>query len=162
MTEFILGVIASLLAATLFPVIAEMGSALLVRMIGWLPLKGKTNLSGTWSSTWHVDSPRFPPSVTDDNSEIHQLWNRVYMQHNADGIKFHANGKIDSGRYVTGVWFDETDGGYHGAFQLIIDPKTRNMSGEWVGYSTTGIVKHGKWVWVQKRPNPSVNTDAAR
>lgn len=162
MIEFLLGVIASLLAAALFPTFAEMGSALVVRWAGWLPFKGKKNLSGTWSSTWYVDSPRFPPSVTDDDSEIHQLGNRVYMQHNADGIKFWARGTIDNGRYVTGVWFDQTDGGYHGAFQLVIDPKTRNMSGEWVGFSTNGFVKHGKWEWVQKRPNPAVNTDAAQ
>lgn len=162
MTAFILGVIASLLAAALFPSLAEMGSAILVRMIGWLPLKRKTNLSGIWASTWYVDSPRFPTSVTDDSSEIRQLGNRVYMQHNADGIKFQANGKIDGGRYITGVWLDETDGGYHGAFQLIIDPKTRNMSGEWVGYSTEGFVKHGKWEWVQKRPSQAVNTAAVR
>ncbi len=150
MTAFLLGVIASLFAAALFPAFAELGSNILVRMVGWLPLKGKTNLSGKWTSIWHVDSPRFPPENPDEDAEIRQLGNRIYMQHNADGIMFRASGKIDSGRYVTGVWFDETDGGYHGAFQLVIDPKTRNMDGEWVGYSTEGFVKHGKWVWVKK------------
>jgi len=162
MSQFILGVVASLLAASLFPAIAEIASATLARMIGWLPLKGKTNLSGTWSSTWHVQSERFPPTVTDRCSKIRQLGNRVYIQHNAQGIKFRANGTIDSGRYVTGVWFDETDGGYHGAFQLVIDPQTRNMAGQWVGYSTTGVVKNGQWVWVRQPPNPAVNTDAAQ
>jgi hypothetical protein len=150
MDEFFLGVVTSLIAASLFPTIAEIGSTILVRAIGWFPLKGKINLSGTWSSTWHVNSTRFPASVTDDSSDIKQLGNRVYMQHRANGIRFRANGKIDGGRYITGVWYDETNGGYHGAFQLVIDPITRNMSGEWVGYSTEGIVKHGKWTWVQK------------
>jgi hypothetical protein len=67
-------------------------------------------------------------------------------------MNFMAKGVIDGGRYLTGTWSDRKQGGYHGAFQLIIDPKTRNMSGTWIGYSMSGVVKHGSWIWTRTNP----------
>ena len=105
------------------------------------------NLKGNWSSTWYVESEKFSKENTDNNSVIRQIGKHVYLEHNTGQIKFNAKGKIEGGRYVTGVWYDQTESGYHGAFQLIIDPLSKNMDGQWLGYSSTGIVKNGRWVW---------------
>lgn len=152
--EFFLGVCASLLAAALFPTISEIGGGLLAKVFGWLPVQGKTNLSKcTWHSTWHVQSARFPSSqVTDKAVKVRQFGNRVFVKFKNESLEFLAKGVIDSGRYLTGTWQDKTEGGYHGAFQLIIDPVSRDMSGKWIGYSTNGTVKEGLWVW---KRNPS-------
>ena len=152
--EFFLGVCASLLAAALFPTISDVGSALLARLFGWLPLQGKTNLSSTtWRATFHVQSERLPPQVTDEEVIVRQFGNRVFVRFKTGPLEFFARGVIDSGRYVTGTWHDKTQGGYHGAFQLIIDPITRNMAGKWIGYSTHGAVKEGLWEWTRNTPN---------
>lgn len=148
--DFVLGVSASLVAAALFPVIADFLGALLAKLFGWLPVQGKTDLSNcTWRSVWHVESQRFSPQVIDEAVRIRQLGNRVFMKFKNGSLDFQARGVIDSGRFVTGTWRDKVEGGYHGAFQLIIDPVTRNMSGRWVGYSTQGFVKENLWVWTR-------------
>jgi len=112
-----------------------------------MPLQGRLNLSGPWQATWHVQSSRFPESVSDSSVTVRQFFNRIYVKFQNEDLRFHAKGVIDSNRYVTGTWSDSIQGGYHGAFQLIIDPKSRNMKGLWIGYSTSGSVKHGEWVW---------------
>jgi len=125
----------------------------MVRLFGWLPIRGRTNLSGTWFSAWQVESERFPAEVTDEQALIRQFGNRVFVKFRNEQMQFIARGIIDGGRYVTGTWSDRFQGGYHGAFQLIIDPKNRNLSGIWVGYSMTGMVKHGSWVWNRTAPD---------
>src|ERR1039458_3477833 len=75
---------------------------------------------------------------------------RIYAKSRAGKFDFYLIGTVDGGRYITGTWFDETQGGYHGAFQFVVDPATGNFSGLWIGFSKTGIVKHGFWVWERK------------
>ena len=147
MVEFFIGIAASLTATLLYPTFLENLIAFLVRFLGISFARKKMNLAGSYISTWEVTSKRYEESSTDKYAYIIQLGNRIYMHLDAEGISYIANGIIDEGRYVTGVWHDETVGGYHGAFQLVIDPVTKNMSGEWIGYSTEGIIKHGKWIW---------------
>lgn len=160
--EFLLGVCASLIAAALFPPISEIGCGLLAKVFGWLPVQSKTNLSAcTWRSTWHVQSTHFPPEVTDEAVKIRQLGNRVFMKFKNGSLEFVARGVIDNGRYVTGTWRDRTEDGYHGAFQLVIDPATKNMSGKWIGFSTQDFVKEGLWVWT-RNAQPIISPDAAR
>ena len=161
--EFFLGVCASLLAAILFPTISELGSALLAKLFGWLPIQGKTDLSNcTWRATFHVQSERLPPQVTDEEVKVRQFGNRIFVKFKTGPLEFQARGVIDGGRYVTGTWQDKTQGGYHGSFQLIIDPITRNMAGKWIGYSTLGIVKEGAWEWTRNTPNPALKRDAPK
>lgn len=154
MIGFFLGiaasVIAAAIAAALFPAVTAVGTRLLVHLFGWLPITGKVDLSGKWSSTWRVVSDRFPSDVTDNEASIRQLGNRIFVRFKNENMEFLAIGVIDSGRYVTGTWTDKIKGGYHGAFQMVIDPKTREMAGLWIGYSASGFVKSGKWEWTRK------------
>jgi hypothetical protein len=152
--SFFLGVCSSLIAAALFPHITEIASSVLAKLFGWLPVQGKTDLSNcTWQTTFEVESDRFPKKVTDEEVKIRQFGNRVFIKFKTASLDFIARGVIDSGRYVTGTWQDKIQGGYHGAFQLIIDPVTRDMSGRWIGYSTQGVVKQGLWIWIRNIPN---------
>lgn len=153
MAYFLLGVLASIIAAFIFQALNEYFISLISRLLGWLPFKSKLDLKGKWSSTWYVKSDKFPEANTDKNSIIRQIGKHVFLEHNTGQIKFNAKGKIEDGRYVTGVWFDQTVSGYHGAFQLIIDPLSKNMEGQWVGYSSSGVVKNGRWVWEKMNEN---------
>lgn len=147
MGQFLLGVLASLLAAAAFPAVANLTSQLLVRTLSWVPLRTKVDLSGAWTSTWHVQSDRFPEKVTCESLVVNQLGRRFYARFKVGNVDFYAHGEIDGGRYVTGLWKDKTEGGYHGAFQLVIDLSSRDMSGLWLGFSTSGMVKSGVWEW---------------
>lgn len=147
MGQFFLGVVASLVAAAIFPSLSDGLFRVLLRVFSWLPVPRKVNLGGPWESTWYVDSTRFPNKVSCRNVVVKQLRNRFYARLKVDNVDFYAHGEIDSGRYVTGVWKDNTEGGYHGSFQFIIDPSTRDMDGLWIGYSTKGTVKQGRWEW---------------
>jgi len=143
--SLIFGIVASLLATFLFPALYDAGVAAIVRLFGWLPIKRHGSLSGTWKATWFVESERYPPEVIDDNVAVRQLGNRIYAKFRASALDCYLVGTIDAGRYITGSWYDETQGGYHGAFQFIIDPATRNFGGKWIGFSTSGNIKHGRW-----------------
>jgi hypothetical protein len=150
--SFFLGVGSSIVAATLFPPLTDIASSLIAKLFGWLPVQGKTNLSNcTWKTKFEVDSARFPKEVIDDEVKVRQFGNRVFISFKTASLDFLARGIIDSGRYVTGTWQDKVQGGYHGAFQLIIDPVSRNMSGRWIGYSTQGTVKQGQWIWTRNQ-----------
>jgi hypothetical protein len=150
---FVFGVLSSLVAAACYPRLAGLGTSVLAKLFGWLPIKGRADLTNcTWTTTFEVESTRFPKEVTDDQVKIRQFGNRVFIKFHAANLEFFAEGVIDGGRYLTGNWRDRIEGGYHGAFQLIIDPVSRNMAGRWIGYSSGGVVKQGIWVWTRKTP----------
>jgi hypothetical protein len=73
----------------------------------------------------------------------------VFIRFSVNEAAYLADGRIADSRYVTGTWGDRNRGGYHGAFQLVIDPMSRDMRGVWVGFSTDGRVKHGNWNWTR-------------
>jgi hypothetical protein len=160
MGEFILGVIASLLAAALFPALSDAMSQVIVRWLSWLPVRSKVKLSGDWESSWHVQSGRFPEKVTCSSLSVNQFGRRFYARFKVGSVDFYAHGEIDAGRYVTGLWKDKTEGGYHGAFQFVIDPNSRDMGGLWIGFSTSGVVKQGVWEWHRNVAQQSAASDA--
>lgn len=144
---FFLGVVSSIAATAIFPSLSDGMSVLVARLFSWVPTSTRANVRGKWTSTWHVQSGRFPPQVTCSDVKVKQLGRRFYARFKVGNVNFHAYGNIDSGRYVTGFWKDDTQGGYHGSFQLIIDPDSRDMTGLWIGYSMSGTIKHGAWEW---------------
>lgn len=146
-----LGVIGSLLAAAFFPGMQSLAASAIVRRIGWLPFGQPALLGGLWTVTWHVQSDRYAPSETDESVQVRQLGKRVYARFRTRGGEWwYVVGTIDGGRYVTGTWYDATQGGYHGAFQLIIDPGSHDMAGLWIGFSRGGIVKSGAFEWKRR------------
>ena len=147
MVAFFLGVVSSLLAAAIFPIISSVGSQIFVFVFSWVAFPTRANVSGAWESTWYVESDRFPKRVTCSRCVIRQLGSRFYSRFSVGSVDFFAVGKIEDDRYLTGTWRDKTEGGYHGSFQLIIDPNSRDMAGLWIGFSTSGVVKHGVWEW---------------
>lgn len=148
---FIVGVAASYFFAFTFPGVARAFSAVFVRVFGWVPWRSNLDVSGKWQSIWHVQSSRYPEEVVCEELKLHQLGKKVFGRFKIEGTDFIFLGEIDAQRYLTGSWKDKTKSGYHGAFQLIVDPKNKNMNGTWIGFSTSGIVKNGDWIW--KRPD---------
>jgi hypothetical protein len=146
------GIVGSLLATFLFPSLQDACATVITRLIGWLPFRKRGSLSGLWTAHWYVNSKRYPPVVTEDLVVVRHLGNRFYARFSTGTLACYLVGRIDAGRYITGTWYDEADGGYHGAFQFVIDPTTRDFEGKWIGFSTSGEVKHGRWKWVRSRP----------
>lgn len=145
--SFVVGLIASVAATFLFPALQNAVAAGIVRVLGWLPFRQRASFAGNWKATWYVESNRYPPQVIDDSVLIRQFGKRIYAKFKAGKLDCYLVGTIDDGRYITGTWYDETQGGYHGAFQFVIDPSTKDFSGRWIGFSTTGVVKGGSWEW---------------
>ncbi|HXB26843.1 MAG TPA: nucleotide-binding protein [Gemmatimonadaceae bacterium] len=105
------------------------------------------SLSGNWHQMWAVESGNYPPK-NESTAELRQLGNRVDAAWETDGRVFIVNGEIQRGDMLTGTWSDRERGpAYFGAFQLKIDPKCRRMTGKWVGFSQSGEIKTGDWVW---------------
>ncbi len=148
--SLLVGIIGSLLATFLFPALQNAVQSGIVRLFGWVPFRRKSSLTGPWRSEWHVESEKYPPIVVDESATVRQVGTRFYAKFRSKLLDCHLVGTIDSGRYVTGTWYDDLEGGYHGAFQFIVDPTSgKSLSGKWIGYSTTGRVKEGDWTWEQ-------------
>lgn len=147
--SLVLGVLGSIIAAALFPGLQAAAIQGIIRVAGWLPLRQPALFSGTWHVVWEVESPRYEREQVDPSVQLRQLGRRVFATVRAKQAQFDITGIIDGGRYVTGTWRDRTEGGYHGAFQLVVDPSTRDMRGTWIGYSTGGSVKSGRFLWTR-------------
>lgn len=152
-----LGVAGSLLASFLFPATRNFVMANLVKAFGWVPWRRKIFLGGKWTARWEVESSRYPPSIEDSNAIVRQLGSRFYAKFKAGELDCYLIGTIDSGRYITGVWHDENQGGYHGAFQFVIDPASTNFRGMWIGFSMAGQVKSGSWDWHRNDQPTTIN-----
>lgn len=145
----LLGVLASVVAAFVFPVINDLLVAVVARVFGWLPLGRKRSLSGQWKAAWTVESDRYEPRVVDHEVVVRQVGKRIYAKFRDGNMDCYLVGTIESG-IITGKWYNEQVNGYHGAFQFIIDPRGNRFSGKWIGFSTSRIVKHGDWEWEKK------------
>jgi len=135
----IVGILGSIIASAIAPAIFDkIAVSMALRFF-------RTNASfhGDWTCKWTVKSSRYDAEMIDSAATIRQFMNWIKIEFYAHSSIYVAEGKIESGKYVTGVWRESTTSGYHGAFQMIIDPETKNLSGMWIGYSTSGIVKNG-------------------
>ena len=144
---FVLGIAASLLATFLFPVIQDIVASIAVRYLYWIPFRKRQNLSGKWRCSWDVESAAYPPTVIDDSMVAKQLFNRVYASFEEANATYYLIGAIESDQYVSGTWYDGNRGGYHGTFQLIVNPANHNLEGQWIGFSRSGTVKNGALRW---------------
>ena len=152
MLTFILGVLTSLVAMFLFPQLQDMLAAAIARYLGWIPFRRRLNLTGIWSTAWQVKSDAYPEEVKDENTRVYQFANRIYssFEDEASDTTYYIVGKVEDNRHVTGTWYDGWGGGYYGSFQLVLDPATRGLEGQWIGWGKSGNVKNGKLYWVNK------------
>lgn len=171
--SFIVGVIASICAAFFFPAIQELVTDSLVRALAWLPAKlswlpvrRKYDMSGAWRSEWTVESKRYSPSNVDESAQVRQFGKRFFARVKVGSpqkekeFECFAKGTVD-GSIITGTWYDAIAGGYHGTFQFVIDPATHEFNGKWIGYSASGTVKGGDWIWSCHRPIGKSNPPSA-
>ena len=107
---------------------------------------------GAWTISWEVKSARFPENNV-GVVQMYRMLDRVGAQTKSptlagEELSYGFVGQL-SGPVITGTWFDRTDrvNGYHGAFQVIVDPTRAGAEGIWVGFSRDGKVKHGRLVW---------------
>ena len=146
----LVGALGSLLATFMSGSAQDLSVAVLTKIFGWVPIRKSLNLTGVWRTTWKVESDAYPPEVTDDETKIRQFASRVYGTFEDVGSSYYVVGRIESDRVVTGTWHDGRRGGYHGTFQLVLDPATRGLEGQWIGFGKGGDVKNGEMIWVRK------------
>lgn len=58
-------------------------------------------------------------------------------------------GFLSDNRYFTGFWYHPIEiSRYHGSFQLLLEPNSIKMDGQWIGYSESKqVINNGLWVW---------------
>ena len=100
--------------------------------------KGFINLSGEWSERWKVEGSKKLDIVSEDkNVVLIQYENNVFGTHEANNRTYRIEGKI-KGNYLDGYWEDINAGGYHGVFQLKINPDNETMQGMWLCFDFDG------------------------
>lgn len=113
--------------------------------------------SGDWTVSWEVESQNFDP-VNSRGSELF-LW--------LTSVSIEGTGRTSKGEclpysfvgmltrdktIVTGTWTDKVSGpeGYHGVFQIRLNPSKDEASGLWIGFShSDGTVKSGQLTWTK-------------
>ena len=155
MSELIIassGILLWALSTLASPPLLAGAQALLVRLLGWVPLRKAASFKGSWTVAWHVDSTSYKPVEIHPDVHVRQFGSRLFATLPGRPIEWHVFGTVDAGRYVTGTWKDRSAGGYHGSFQLTVNPADRNMSGLWIGFSRNGTIKHGEFNWTRNGP----------
>ncbi|MCH8878133.1 MAG: hypothetical protein IIA89_15170 [Chloroflexi bacterium] len=66
-----------------------------------------------------------------------------------DKSEYQIRGRLSKERIITGEWAELTSDGrrYYGSFQLAVAPTDTEMRGQWIGFSRSGEVNHGEWIW---------------
>jgi hypothetical protein len=108
---------------------------------------GYESLTGRWQQVWNVTRDGKYEEIPSD-ADLVQADVRVRASWSALGKLYEMDGTIERGNVLTGRWRDSRVGPtYFGSFQLLIDPLGNEMTGVWVGWSRTGIVRSGDWRW---------------
>lgn len=113
---------------------------------------------GPWQQNWHVSSTHFAP----ENLSSMRIYRFLHLLA-AEAEHTTASGTPYSFRMlavidrdiITGKWMDPRQNGYYGAFQLKIAYTHEDATGQWVGFSSSGIVKAGTWIWRKVLPTGS-------
>lgn len=151
---FLLGIPASMTATmVLRPALTIVAGFRFVRSLGRIRrrLFRDKVFDVPWEQTWHVESQRFP-ARNSSYLRLHRFLHLIageaeMVTGQGTEIGFRLLGVIDSNRYITGKWMDPTPGGYYGTFQMWLPPALEEADGLWVGFSATGPIKSGKWLW---------------
>lgn len=123
-----------------------------IQIVSVIPVFKHATVSGPWSIDWKVRSTNFP-SNNPAPVQVRYLLGRVVARGNYRDTngRMHSYGFLGhhSGPYITGTWFDLADRtlGYHGTFQVRIEPTLGEATGRWLGFSHTGPVKGGAMRW---------------
>jgi Predicted nucleotide-binding protein containing TIR-like domain len=114
-------------------------------------LKNEFGLSGVWEQCWNVDrgSGREPhPSeakLLSFGSHVRGTWEAL-------GRSYSLRGQLEHGRILTGTWRDSAGNAtYFGSFQLRVSPLNDEMTGCWVGWSRSDMVRSGDWTWKRRK-----------
>ena len=149
---FLLGVIGSWIVSILVvPLTETYVHKWIVRLLGSYKQRAR-NVAGYWTQCWEVESDNFESS-NEALVKIKQFGRRVFTSFYAGSNKYFFSGRIDQGRYVTGKWYGEIKGDYHGSFQLHIAPNGQSMDGIWLGFDSKSNVKTGHWTWKRYEVN---------
>jgi len=145
-----LGAVFSVIAAVLFQ---DTISDFLISKLSWIMIRRSVDLSGVWNQDWQVDGSTTNIDHSKTSVVLKQLGARVYGTFGFEEREYIFRGRLESGAYLNGEWYDSQSGpGYSGAFQLRVAANAKSMKGKWVGFSDgdTKLIRTGPWAW--RRP----------
>jgi hypothetical protein len=159
----LLGVPASMAASLILgPAMTIMCGFGLIKILGKLRQRviGDTMFDAVWTQDWHVVSDRFAPA-NPSTLRIYRFLHLIAAEAEqetttGESYKFRILGVMDR-NIITGKWMDPKPNGYYGTFQLMLAHTHDAAEGKWMGFSSSGTVKSGDWVW---RKVPSRATEA--
>jgi len=121
---------------------------LVVRIAGkWLP-KTSRNFKGLWRVRYTYGH-RVTPVNEVHYMELRQFGSAVHGRYCCgDAPDYRLSGRIRFGHYLTGT-FENLDPNdiSHGAFQLFMTARGRQMDGKWVGLYDQRNLGHGEFHW---------------
>lgn len=130
-----------------------------------LPARGTGRLSGIWHSRYSFPSSGRAAQVEGEHYVvIKERDGRLTGQslpHSRDS-RLHLDLIID-GSVITGTWSEQTaptgyykGATYHGALQVLLDPRGRTMTGKWLGFDKEFRINAGDWslTWVDGSTSP--------
>ena len=125
-----------------------------------LGLSKSGDISGVWKATFVMGKGSKKTEYTEIirlSNRLGIIWGRIephslnylalrpYMEQKPLRVK----GSLIDSRFFTGYWYHPIESyRFHGSFQLLIDGSMMKMTGQWIGYSTSGKeIDNGMWVW---------------
>ena len=125
-----------------------------------LGLSKNGDISGVWKATFEMGKGSKKAEYVEIiklSNRLGIVWGRIepnelnypmlqsYMKQKPLRVK----GTLTDNRFFTGYWYHPIESyRFHGSFQLLIDGSMMKMTGQWIGYSTSGKeIDNGTWIW---------------
>lgn len=143
----VVGALLSVLASVLFQ---DALSDFFVSKLAWIRLRRVVDLAGDWEQDWQEEGSNDPIIHSNKRVVLKQLGSRVYGSFFFSSREYMFRGRLESGGYLNGEWFDSESGPtYSGVFQLRLSAVPDRMAGKWAGFSHTNpnLIKSGPWEW---------------
>ena len=138
----------AVLSAALTILLTEPIQRLLAQVLGGIAPRRKRGVRGLWLSEYEFPTGN---QVVQCNQmmELRQIGRFVVGKWLAGTPHRHRlSGKVRDQQFLTGFWENVQQGvTYHGAFQLVIHPTGKTMSGLWVGFDSENQIACGNWTW---------------
>ncbi|MDX8029371.1 hypothetical protein SK803_04075 [Lentzea sp. BCCO 10_0856] len=135
------------------------------------PVGKPKSLTGIWHSHYTYTSSSRPGQVFESEHYmvLKQTENVIVAESIANKERSDVRLLLQvDGAIATGSWSEQTSGTgyyrgaiYHGAIQMVVDPRGRRLRGKWLGFDTEFNVNIGDWTlaWLTGEVNKATQAD---
>jgi len=146
--DLLLWILTLLLTVTFTILARDPVQWVLARLLGPHIRRAARSITGLWEATYTYEEEDQTKSET-QVIELRQFGKYVVgMNLTGQAHWNQIKGKVELQTYFTGLWRNTPRGDvYHGAFQLVINPRGDMMERKWLGFDKRHYIQHGPWRW---------------